>query len=48
MSTGDYFFYISPGDKISKKFVEECMQVHMSKKVSLVMCNTELRNEKKN
>ena len=23
------------------------MQVHMSKKVSLVMCNTELRNEKK-
>ena len=42
MSSADYFFIISPGDKIDKNFVKECMQIHIKKKVACVMCNTHL------
>ena len=41
MSSAEYFFIVSPNDKIHEKFVEECMKIHQKKEVSSVMCSVD-------
>jgi len=47
MSSADYIVFASPGDILHKKFIEECMKIHLKKNICGVMSSIEVRSKKK-